>query len=291
MALGKTDKVNSQLSKGIFLANILKSMSAAGFVDFGVNSKDKVGSECSVLLIQGVDNKGTRSIDMGEIGQPNLALMEPKSDCGLSILGVSMVEEAAFPKVVSGKEESLADCNPLFTIIPSGMALSMEAHNDPEIELSNLGIWLGKQHLDLNFCGISYSVEVLNGHKKLMPKGVFQRHSLDVTDILHPDGQNLLAFPVHLPDHPGRIPHKGEHGGDHEIGKDVATQYVLGWDWMAPKRDRNTSIWDEVSVSITRRVKIIDPHLVSSFFDDYKRVYLHATTELENRSAWLLSVL
>ena len=34
-------------------------------------------------------------------------------------------------------------------------------------------------------------------------------------------------------------------------------------------------------------VKIIDPHLVSSFFDDYKRVYLHATTELENRSAWV----
>ncbi|KAM3704894.1 hypothetical protein ACJW31_03G040700 [Castanea mollissima] len=120
-----------------------------------------------------------------------------------------------------------------------------------------------------------------------MPKGMFQRHSLDVTDILHPDGQNLLAFPVHLPDHPGRIPHKGEHGGDHEIGKDVATQYILGWDWVAPIRDRNTGIWDEVSVSITGRVKIIDPHLVSSFFDNYKRVYLHSTTELENRSAWV----
>lgn len=34
-------------------------------------------------------------------------------------------------------------------------------------------------------------------------------------------------------------------------------------------------------------VKIIDPHLVSSFFDGYKRVYLHATTELVNRSAWV----
>lgn len=36
---------------------------------------------------------------------------------------------------------------------------------------------------------------------------------------------------------------------------------------------------------ILQPVKIIDPHLVSSFFDNYKRVYLHATTELENRSA------
>ncbi|KAK2390389.1 mannosylglycoprotein endo-beta-mannosidase [Trifolium repens] len=70
------------------------------------------------------------------------------------------------------------------------------------------------------------------------------------------------------------------------IGKDVATQYVQGWDWIAPIRDRNTGIWDEVSIVITGPVKIIDPHLVSSFFDNYKRVYLHATTELENRSSW-----
>lgn len=32
-------------------------------------------------------------------------------------------------------------------------------------------------------------------------------------------------------------------------------------------------------------VKIIDPHLVSTFFDNYKRVYLYPTTELENRSS------
>ncbi|XP_050285712.1 mannosylglycoprotein endo-beta-mannosidase-like isoform X6 [Quercus robur] len=72
-----------------------------------------------------------------------------------------------------------------------------------------------------------------------------------------------------------------------EIGKNVATQYVLGWDWMAPIRDRNTGIWYEVFVSITGPVKIIDLQLVSSFFDDYKRVYLHATTKLENRRAWV----
>ena len=32
-------------------------------------------------------------------------------------------------------------------------------------------------------------------------------------------------------------------------------------------------------------VKIVDPHLVSSFFDNYKRVYLHTTIELVNKSA------
>lgn len=46
---------------------------------------------------------------------------------------------------------------------------------------------------------------------------MFRRHSLDVTDILHPDGQNLLAILVHPPDHPGRIPPEGGQGGDHEV--------------------------------------------------------------------------
>ncbi|XP_048424387.1 mannosylglycoprotein endo-beta-mannosidase [Pyrus x bretschneideri] len=143
----------------------------------------------------------------------------------------------------------------------------------------------GTQHLDLNFRAINYSADVyLNGHKTVLPKGMFRRHSLDVTDVVHPDGENLLAVLVYPPDNPGSIPPEGGQGGDHEIGKDVATQYVEGWDWICPIRDRNTGIWDEVSISITGPVKIIDPHLVSTFFDNYKRVYLHTTTELENKS-------
>jgi mannosylglycoprotein endo-beta-mannosidase len=37
--------------------------------------------------------------------------------------------------------------------------------------------------------------------------------------------------------------------------------------------------------NLVQPVKIIDPHLVSTFFDGYKRVYLHTTTELENKSS------
>lgn len=150
------------------------------------------------------------------------------------------------------------------------------------------GKLLGNQHLDLNLRAVNYSADVyLNGHKQVLPKGMFRRHSLDVTDILNIEGQNHLAILVYPPDHPGTIPRKGGQGGDHEIGKDVAAQYVEGWDWMIPIRDRNTGIWDEVSISVTGPVKLVDPHLVSSFFDNYKRVYLHATTELENRSSWV----
>lgn len=138
----------------------------------------------------------------------------------------------------------------------------------------------------LNFRGINYSADVyLNGHQKVLPKGMFRRHSLDVTDMLHSAGDNFLAVLVYPPDHPGRIPNEGGQGGDHDIGKDVATQYVEGWDWMAPIRDRNTGIWDQVSITFSGPVKISDPHLVSSFFDDLKRVYLHTTAEFTNVSS------
>ncbi|XP_020961094.1 mannosylglycoprotein endo-beta-mannosidase [Arachis ipaensis] len=74
------------------------------------------------------------------------------------------------------------------------------------------------QHCDLNFRGINYYADVyLNGHEITLPKGMFRRHAIDVTDILHPDGSNLLAILVHPPDHPGRIPPEGGQGGDHEV--------------------------------------------------------------------------
>ncbi|KAL6294963.1 hypothetical protein ACE6H2_003105 [Prunus campanulata] len=86
---------------------------------------------------------------------------------------------------------------------------------------------------------------------------------LDVTDIVHPDGQNLLAVLVYSPDHPGSIPPEGGQGGDHEIGKDVATQYVEGWDWMCPIRDRNNGIWDEMSISVTGVSLVLMLHFLS----------------------------
>lgn len=73
-------------------------------------------------------------------------------------------------------------------------------------------------HVDLNFRAINYSAEVyLNGHKEVLPKGMFRRHSIDVTDILNSSGENLLAVLVYPPDHPGEIPPEGGQGGDHEV--------------------------------------------------------------------------
>lgn len=70
----------------------------------------------------------------------------------------------------------------------------------------------------LLFRGINYQAEVfVNGHKKLLSKGMFLRHTLDITDWVNPNGHNFLAVVVYPPDHPGKIPLEGGQGGDHDV--------------------------------------------------------------------------
>lgn len=57
----------------------------------------------------------------------------------------------------------------------------------------------------------------MNGFSKLLSKGMFLRHKIDITGWLDTDGENLLAVLVHPPDHPGRIPLEGGQGGDHDV--------------------------------------------------------------------------
>ena len=156
------------------------------------------------------------------------------------------------------------------------------------------------QYVNFNFRAINYFAEVyVNGHKTSLPKGMFRRHTLDVTDILHPENDSLLAVIVHPPDHPGTIPPKGGQGGDHEVHYTSLSLSLCAWhcffltkcgciymtDWercscsvcgrlgldlsnkvnvfvrrfsfsnvadnLFSSRDRNTGIWDEVSISVT----------------------------------------
>jgi mannosylglycoprotein endo-beta-mannosidase len=84
----------------------------------------------------------------------------------------------------------------------------------------SFGLWLQPQggKVWLNFRAINYQAEVfLNGFRKVLSKGMFLRHTIDVTDWLDADGENLLAVLVHPPDHPGRIPLEGGQGGDHDV--------------------------------------------------------------------------
>lgn len=116
----------------------------------------------------------------------------------------------------------------------------------------------------LNLRGINYKAEVyLNGHK-ITPEplvGMFLRHKLNITGELNRRSTNRLAILVHPPDPPGNA--NGGQAGDGEIARNVTMQFTAGWDWIQPVRDRNTGIWDNISVTTSGPVTVEDPYITT----------------------------
>lgn len=116
----------------------------------------------------------------------------------------------------------------------------------------------------LHLRGVNYSSDVyLNVHKlnRQLHKGMFLRQQYNITKLLRKDGKNRLAVLVFPPDEPGNP--NGGQGGDGTIAKNVGHQYVAGWDWIQPIRDRNTGIWDKVFIERTGTVNLQNPHIVT----------------------------
>jgi len=117
----------------------------------------------------------------------------------------------------------------------------------------------------LNLRGVNYICDIyLNGNKlnKTLQKGMFLRFSYNITPFLAKNGNNRLAILVHPPDVLGNP--NGGQGGDGTIARNVGLQYTAGWDWIQPVRDRNTGIWDKVTIQKTGPVRINDTHVVTS---------------------------
>ena len=172
---------------------------------------------------------------------------------------------------------------------------------DPDYGLNNLAIpeRLNKQdywyrnefaapalgqgsHVELCFAGINYRAEIwLNGVELGVMKGAFKRGVFDVTDVLK--ASNVLVVRVSPPPHPG-IPQEqsmtagpGENGGSMEIDGPafLATE---GWDWIPAIRDRNTGLWQPVTLKVTQGLKLGDTRVVSTF---PQHDYGHATLAIE----------
>ncbi len=109
----------------------------------------------------------------------------------------------------------------------------------------------------LNFRGINYRADIyLNGQliNEKTHEGMFLRQKFNITPLLNRQGYNRLAVRVEPPLHPGNP--NGGQGGDGMIGHDVTMQFAAGWDWIQPVRDRNTGIWDQVTVEVTGDIDI-----------------------------------
>ncbi len=171
----------------------------------------------------------------------------------------------------------------LTTLIDRGV------YPDPDYGLNNLAIpeslnkqdyWyraefaspksLDGRRVTLTFNGINYHAIVwLNGTRLGDIKGAFIRGAFDVTDLLKPGKMNALAVRISPPPHPG-IPEEesikagpGENGGSMCLDGPtfVATE---GWDWIPSIRDRDTGIWQDVTLTATGRIKMEDPQVVTT---------------------------
>ncbi|HEY8928738.1 MAG TPA: glycoside hydrolase family 2 TIM barrel-domain containing protein [Mucilaginibacter sp.] len=122
----------------------------------------------------------------------------------------------------------------------------------------------GSNQVYINLRGVNYSCDAFLNGKKLNRQthyGMFLRQSYNVTAFLNKNGKNRLAVIVYPPDPVGNP--NGGQGGDGQIAKNVGIQYSAGWDWIQPMRDRNTGIWDKVTIETTGAVKLTDPHVIT----------------------------
>ncbi|MCJ7716942.1 MAG: hypothetical protein MUO54_10555 [Anaerolineales bacterium] len=118
------------------------------------------------------------------------------------------------------------------------------------------------EQLWLKFRGINYSADLfLNGRRINTDthKGMFLREKYLLTPFLEKGGTNTLAVLVEPPVPVGNA--NGGQGGDGTIARSVTQQYTAGWDWICPIRDRNTGIWDQVSLEITGPIDIRHPYV------------------------------
>lgn len=142
----------------------------------------------------------------------------------------------------------------------------------------------------LNLRGINYRAELfLNGKRlnRTTHEGMFLRKSYDITPYLRTGAPNLLAVIVYPPDPVGNP--NGGQGGDGRIAQNVTMQYTPGWDWIQPVRDRNTGIWDEVSLTTTGPVRLQSPYIRTQVpgrrfpnAEKQKEAFVHASVEVEN---------
>jgi beta-galactosidase/beta-glucuronidase len=146
----------------------------------------------------------------------------------------------------------------------------------------------------LNFDGINYRGDVWLNGKQIADSsemaGMFQRFKYDITDFAVLDGENVLAVKIHQVDHVG-TPYPGyqfepfgpNKGQGTDIFKDVTLKFSAGWDCAPVVRDRNMGIYQDVYLTYTGDVDIVDPYIVTDLpLPDTTRADITLTTELKN---------
>lgn len=121
----------------------------------------------------------------------------------------------------------------------------------------------------LNFDGINWKADIfVNGSNIGRIDGAFIRGKFDITSLVQAGETACLAVLIHKNATPGvvtvqSLESAGGNGG--VLGADNPTIHAsIGWDWMPTIRGRNIGIQDDVFLSATKNVSIVDPFIVTS---------------------------
>ncbi len=146
----------------------------------------------------------------------------------------------------------------------------------------------------LNFDGINYRADVwVNGNKIADAQnmvGMFQRFKYDITKYINRNGENYVAVKIHQVDHPGSaVPGKQltvfgpQRGWGVDIFKDATLKFSGGWDCAPVVRDRNMGLYQDVFLTYTDAVDIIDPYIVTDLpLPDTTVANISISAELSN---------
>lgn len=151
----------------------------------------------------------------------------------------------------------------------------------------------------LNFEAINYKAEVyFNGHRMGNILGGFTRAKFDITPYANFGQENYVAVLVYKNTDPG-TPYvttdngPGTMGGvfnnDGSIGADGPTMSAsAGWDWVPTVRGRNIGIYNDVFLTYTQEVQVVNPWMVTTFDKnadgtmDLSKANLTLKTEVSN---------
>ncbi|MGI4756496.1 MAG: glycosyl hydrolase 2 galactose-binding domain-containing protein [Janthinobacterium lividum] len=153
----------------------------------------------------------------------------------------------------------------------------------------------GKRFL-LGFEGINYAAEVwLNGQQLGKIKGAFIRGDFDATGLLKPAGRNALAVRISPPPHPGIPQEQSLKGGPGENGGAMILDgptfmATEGWDWIPAIRDRNSGIWQPVTLRAVDAVRLGDVQVITRLpLPDTSTADVEINVPVRNNSASAVS--
>ena len=158
------------------------------------------------------------------------------------------------------------------------------------IELEIPASYAGK-HVWLNFDGINYRACVyVNGKAAGNIDGAFVRGKFDFTKLVTPGKMNCIAVLILPVPKPDKVTPKLLSGyvWPAEYPKNEPTILAAGsWDWLPTIRDRDTGIWNHVSLTTSGDVTVENVFASTHFPkpQDLKRADVTVKLDLENHSA------